>query len=257
MTNAAQQQPLRGVLVPRPHELPEGAIPFYDHELDVPQSLAHRVHTYETGLVLSDVAKEAGLLFMSDEPIWYLHPENDEQRVYYGDFVFATGDDTSSITADSLLLVIEVVSSNDRRRELKDTYFSRLLNERNSVPELGLIFPEIEDARALTWFALVDGRYQEHAVAPGGAVASRTVPGLELRVLPRDRWQPGYKVDVYYRGELRPRFAAERERALAALQRAGEAEQRAGEAEQRAGEAEQRAARMAARLRELGIDPDA
>jgi len=293
VTSLAQREPLRAVLVPRAHEIPEGAIPYYDHELDVPQSTAHRDHVYETGLVLSHVAKEAGLLFKSDEPIWYLHPENDAQRVYYGDFVFAeAGADNESITAASLLLVIEVVSTNDRRRELKDTQFSRLLNERNAVPELGLIFPELEDARALTWFELVGDRYHERIVAPGGSIASRTVPGLELRVLPRDRWQAGYKVDVYYRGELRPRFAVERQRALDATRRADEETRRADEETRRADEEARRAdeearradeetrradeetrradeetrradeearraARLAARLRELGVEPDA
>ncbi len=51
--------------------------PFYDEELQVPQSGAHRIMIYGTGGVLESVAAEAGLVFLSDEPIWYLDPETE------------------------------------------------------------------------------------------------------------------------------------------------------------------------------------
>lgn len=213
-----------------------------DEKLNVAQSAAHRIMVGETIPILASIAEESGLLFLSDEPIWYLHPETDEQKPYYGDLVLARAVDRARITASDLLIAIEVVSTYDRRKELKDTQFQRLLNVYNDVPEFALVFPELEDARALTWHRLVDGQYQEQAVAPGGRVMSSAVPGLELVVLPRERWASGYKLEVYYGGELRPRLAGERERAQKEKARAEKEKERAD--------------RLAERLRALGIDPD-
>ena len=224
--------------------------PYFDEDLDVGQSTAHRIMVSETAPIFADIAREAGLLFLSDEPIWYHHPETDEQRVFYGDCVFAAGTDTARLTANSLRLVIEIVSTHDRRKELKDTRFQRLLNEYNRVIEFGLIFPELEDARALTWLRLVGSEYQEISVAPGASVTSETVPGLELRVRPRAQWSNGDKLEVFYRGELRPRLLGERERA-------NQERDRANQERDRANQERDRAERLAARLRELGLDPDA
>jgi Uma2 family endonuclease len=58
-------------------------------------------------------------------------------------------------------------------------------------------------------------------------------------------------------GELALERDAAEQRAEDAQQRAEDAQQRAEDAQQRAEDAEQRAARLAARLRELGVDPDA
>jgi Uma2 family endonuclease len=220
--------------VPRLHTAFEGT-PYFDEDLQVGQSTAHSIMTSESAPILRSIAEEAGILFLSDEPIWYLHPETDEQKAYYGDFVLARAVDPMRITSSDLLVVIEVVSTNDRRKELKDTRFQRLLNEYNGVPEFALVFPELDDARALTWLRLVDGEYVQEVIAPGASACSSTVPGLELRVRPRDGWAPGYKIDVLYRGEPRPRLAAERARAEREKARADALE---------------------ARLRELGVDPD-
>ena len=254
MTNAAQNK-TRG-LEPWPHA-PVLGTPYYDEDLDVGQSSAHRIMVSETAPIFSDIAREAGLLFLSDEPIWYLHPETDDQKVFYGDCVFATGSDTARLTADSLRLVIEIVSTHDRRKELKDTRFQRLLNEYNRVIEFGLVFPELEDARALTWLRLVDSEYQEFAVAPGASVTSQTVPGLELRVRPRSQWTKGDKLEIFYKGELRPRLMGERERANLERERASQEQERANQERDRADQERDRAERLAARLRELGLDPDA
>lgn len=221
-------------LEPRQHT-DFGGIPYFDRELGVPQSRSHQQMVSETGAVLAAVARDAGLLFLSDHPIWYEHPETDEQLAYYGDWVFAVGEERT-ITADGLLVVVEVVTIGDRRKEVKDTGFQRLLNEYNGVPEFGLVFPELEDSRALTWCRLEDGRYTELDVASGGRIAVRGVPGLELEVKQRAQWTDGDKIDVWYRGEHRPRLAGERARAE----------------EERA-----RADRLAAKLRELGLDPEA
>src|SRR5687768_10503805 len=91
--------------------------------------------------ILASIAEQSGLLFLSDEPIWYLHPETDEQKAYYGDLVFARAVDRTRITASEILIAIEVVSTHDRRKELKDTQFQRLLNVYNDVPEFALVFP--------------------------------------------------------------------------------------------------------------------
>ena len=244
-------------LVPRPHTAFDG-IPYYDEVLDVPQSTAHRIMVTEMSAILSAVAQEADLRFLSDEPIWYIHPESDEQRAFYGDLVLARATDVTRITARELLTVIEIVSTNDRRREIKDRRYRHLLNEYNGVREFALVFPEVDDPRALVWYRLPEGElaYEEHVVGPGGGVRSERVPGLELRVLPRERWTPGYKVDVYYQGELRPRLLGERERAEHERARA-EAERERAEAERERAEAErERAERLAERLRALGVEPE-
>jgi Uma2 family endonuclease len=256
--------------VPRLHTVVDG-IPYFDEDLKVGQSTAHRIMASETAPILTTIAEEAGLLFLSDEPIWYLHPETDEQRVFYGDLVLARPVDHMRITSSDLLLVVEIVSTNDRRKELKDTRFQRLLNEYNGVPEFALVFPELDDARALSWLRLVDGEYAEEVIAPGASARSQTVPDLDLRVRPRDAWTPGYKIDVLYRGEVRPRLAAQRARAeqekaraeqekARAEQEKARAEQEKARAEQEKARAEQEKARadaLEARLREMGVEPDA
>jgi Uma2 family endonuclease len=274
--------------VPRLHTDP-GGTPYFDEDLQVGQLKPHRIMTSETTPILAALADEVGILFLADEPIWYLHPETDEQKVFFGDMVLARPVDHMRITSSDLLLVIEVVSTNDRRKELKDTRFQRLLNEYNGVPEFALVFPDVEDPRALTWFRIVGDEYVEEVIAPGASACSSMVPGLEMRVRPREEWAPGYKIDVVYRGELRPRLAvervrAEREKARAEREKAraerekAQAEQEKARADQEKARAEQekaqaerekaradqekvradqekaRADALEARLRELGLD---
>ena len=222
-------------LVPREHVIAADAIPYFDEVLQVPQSLAHQRMVYSIGPTLSLIAQDAGLLFLSDHPIWYLDPSRGDQKTFYGDLVFAQPVEPKSITADSLALVIEVVSISDRRKEKKDVVFQRALNHYNEVPEFGLVFPDAADARSLNWCRLVDGGYQEQIIGPGGGVASEAVPGLEFRVLPREQWSDGHKLEIYFRGEHRPGPAEERTARLVA---------------------EARAEQLAAKLRELRIDPD-
>ncbi|MGE0787644.1 MAG: hypothetical protein AB7S26_18355 [Sandaracinaceae bacterium] len=255
-------EPPRGRLIAREHDA-FGGTPYYDEELGVPQSKAHRIMAVETSAVLAAVCREAGLSYLSDEPIWYLHPESDEQKAYFGDCVIGKPVDSARIVASDLLFVLEVVSTQDRRKELKDTRFQRLLNEYNAVPEFALAFPEPDDARALTFCRLVDGEYHEHVLGPGARVASASVPGLELAVLAREQWSEGHKVDVYYRGERRPRLAGERaraeqerERAEQERERAEQERERAEQERERAEQERERADRLAERLRALGVDPD-
>ena len=256
------QEPTRGVLVARLHTAYDG-IPFYDAELQVAQSKAHRIMVVDTASVLSTLAPELELVFLADEPIWYLHPETDLQKVFYGDCVLgrpvvggASPVDTRRITAESVVLVVEVVSTNDRRKELKDTRFQRLLNEYNGVPEFILAFPEPDDPRALTYCQLVNGEYQEQTMIPGATVLSRSVPGLELRVRARASWEPGRKFDILYKGEVRLPLDQERARAEHEKARAEHEKARAEKGEARAEKEKARADKLAERLRELGIDPD-
>ncbi|MCC5657005.1 Uma2 family endonuclease [Nostoc sp. XA010] len=95
-------------------------------------------------------------------------------------------------------------------------------------------------------FHLVDGEYQPLQASEQGYLWSQQLglylgayQGL-LRFFTRD-------------GQLVP---TPEETAEQAEQKAGQAEQKAGQAEQKAEQAEQKAERLAAKLRELNIDPD-
>ncbi len=217
----------------------------------MPASNPHRIAVFDIGTVLEAIAAEAGLLFLSDHPIWFIHPETDEQRAFYGDLVIARPVDRNRITADDLLVVIEVVSTDDRRKEIKDTVFQRAVNEYNEVPELGLVYPDAGDSRSLVWYTLdqENGRYQEVSLSPGGELEVAGVPELSLRVKPSSAWEPGRKIEVWYRGELRATLPEERKRAE-------EEHQRAEEEHQRAEEERKRADRLADKLRAMGIDPN-
>ena len=266
---AETQAPIRRELVPRIHTAFDG-IPFYDEELQVAQNDAHRIMAFDFGTIFGAIAQEARLGFLADQPIWYLEPDTNVQKAFYGDCVLSGAVDSLRITATSLLLVLEVVSTQERRKELKDTVFQRALNEYNKVPEFVMVFPELDDARALTVCRLVAGAYQEHVVTCGGSMVSTSVPGLELRVRPRATWERGRKIDIYYRGELRlpldqERLRAEREKASAKREkasakrerdRADEEKARADEEKARADEEKARANRLAEMLRALGIDPN-
>lgn len=229
MAEPVSKCPTGAPLERREHTDFEG-IPYYDEDLRVPQSYAHQRCIYELGPILAAVAHEAGLVFLSDHPIWSRHPETDEQKCYYGDFVLLRQTDIKRVTVEDVLVSVEVVTTSERRKEIKDTVFQRAVAEYNGVVEFGLIFPDLADPRSLSWFVLdtTTGRYRETALSSGGQVHSRAVPQLTLRVLPRDRWQEGRKIEVVYRGEVRGGLEAERQRAEA----------------------------LARRLRDLGADPD-
>ena len=262
MVRPVQPDVPRGRLLPQEHTAFDGTL-YFDEELQVPSLDPHRIMVFEMGTVFEMLAKEHGLRFISDHPIWYLDPNENVQRAYYGDLVIARDVDIQRITASDLLLAIEVVSTNDRRKEVKDRVFKLALNESNGVPEFGLLFPDADDQRALIWHVFEGERYREVAVAAGGEVAVQALPGLVIRVLPRAEWTEGHKLELVYQGEVRRPLAGERERAVQAEARADQAEARADQAEaradqerRRAEEAAAKADRLAARLRALGIDPE-
>lgn len=218
----------------------EEEILYYDAELDVATSKTHRHAAVDLCNKLEPVAQALGLFFLSDESIWYLDPNTDKQKVFFGDLVLSRRKD--SVTAKDLQLVIEVVSTYDRRKELKDTIRQRVLNEFNAVPEFGLYFPDVGDSRNFELFRLdPDARIYAPVAPKDGRLVSSSVPGLEVELLPRERWRDAFKIDVYFEG--RRLLSADEERARA--------DREAARAEQEAARAE----RLAARLRELGIDP--
>lgn len=271
MTGPAETPAPPRRIEPRLHAPVDGT-PYFDEELQLPQSRAHMAMVIELGSVLRALSEELGRPFLSDNPIWYLDVADDAQRVSFPDLaLLAPGTDVARVTAEEAPWVAEVVSTDDRRREIKDTRFQVAMNEYNEVPELALLFPELEDPRALRFHRLVEGHYQELEVGPGGSVASESVPGLELRVLPRSEWRPGRKVQIYYRGEHRlpldeavaraeeERARAEQERARAEEERARadaaeqEAAQARAESEAARARAEKAEAELARLQRELGM----
>jgi Uma2 family endonuclease len=258
------------------HEGFEG-IPYFDEDLQLAASNEHRTAVFEIGTVLETLAAENGLLFASDHPIWYFHPETDEQRRFYGDIVIARAVDIKTLTADAVLFAIEVVSTSDRRKEVKDTVFQRAVNEYNEVPEFGLVFPDLDDSRSLVWYTLDEsGRYREVSLSPGAEVAVAGMPGLVLRVKPSSKWEPGRKIDVVFRGEVRLPLRGERQRAEQERERAEQERQRAEQERERAEQERQRAEQereraeqereradrerhradiLAEKLRAMGIEP--
>ena len=266
-TSIQEPQPegeVRGRLERWEHRDFEG-IPYFDEDLQVPQGTPHQIAVYELGTILETIADELGLTFTSDHPIWFLDPDTDRQRRSYGDLVLARETDARRMIADDLLLVIEVVSTNDRRKEKKDTIFQRALNEYNEVPEFGLVFPDKADSRSLMWYRLnqESGRYEELSLSPGSEVAVSGVEGLVLRVKAAGQWEEGRKIEMFFRGEPRLPLRGERQRAEQERQRAEQEHQRAEQERQRAEQeherAEQervRAERLTAKLRAMGIEPN-
>ena len=278
MARPAVKQVMPARLVPRLHD-PVDDRPFYDTELDVGQSDAHSIMAIDLASIFGAIALDRGLQRMSDQSMWFLHPQDDRQQVAFNDLVLLKEDaDISRVTAEDALVVAEVVTTTERRKEVKDTRFQLAMNEYNQVPEFALFFPELEDERSLRYFRLNDQRlYDERSLEPGQQIMSRTIMGLAFRVMPRDKWTPGRKVEVILDGELRPPLEGERARAEEARR---EAEQARAETEQAQAETKRalaetkrahaereqmqaalddertRAERLAARLRAMGLDPD-
>jgi len=146
-------------------------------------------------------------------------------------------------------VVIEILSPGNRSKEMEEKFkFYR----RYGVKEYYLYDPETHEL--CVW--LRSGR----KLAPVAEVNGWVSPNLKVRfeVSGTEPWKiirpDGAAFRTYL--ELLADNESERNRANEASQRANEASQRANEASQRANEASQRAALLAARLRELGVDPD-
>jgi hypothetical protein len=72
---------MRNLLRAIPHQ-PEAidGIPYYDEEFDMAQSDPHRHTIYRLGTLLDQIATQAGLRGVSDYPIWYWIPEENQQK---------------------------------------------------------------------------------------------------------------------------------------------------------------------------------
>ncbi|HAS50661.1 MAG TPA: hypothetical protein DCS21_02505 [Gammaproteobacteria bacterium] len=252
--------------LPLPHP-PESMIgtPYYDDEFEMAQSIAHMHTIYYVGSLLNRVAKAADLRVVSDNPVWYWLPEAGRQRALYPDYALTANPRVDRLTADELVLALEVVSTTQPPKEAKDTVLMRERNAAHGVREFVLIYPEPDDPRSVVWHGYDEwtGRYQVAPLPTDGRYRSVAVPGLELEVLPPEEWTLGRKVRVWFRGqELRDGEAEAHRREAAEAQAAQErtrAEQERAEKEVALAEKEQeqaRAARLAERLRALGIDPE-
>ena len=273
--------------LPLPHP-PESMIgtPYYDDEFEMAQSIAHMHTIYHVGSLLNEVAAAADLRVVSDNPVWYRLPEAGMQRALYPDYALTANPRVDRLTADELVLALEVVSTTRVEKEHKDTLLMRERNAAHGVQEFVLIYPEPEDPRSVVWHRYDErtGRYQVVPLPADGRYRSVAIPGLELEVLPPEEWTLGRKVRVWFRGEevrdLRTetrcrkaaeahaeqeRVRAEQERARAEQERARAEQERTekeaalAEKEVALAEKEQermRSARLAERLCALGIDPE-
>jgi hypothetical protein len=237
-------------------------IPYFDDEFDMPQSTAHAAMIRDLGGFLDRLADWTGLRILSDNPIWYWIHEDEKQRILYPDYALARTATPQRAMATELRLALEVVSTERAEKERKDSERMRKRNAANGVPEFGLLYPELDDARALRWFQLdeVSGQYREASLAENGRFVSLAVPGLEVEVLPQPAWRLGRKIRLWYQGARIPSAEEEGQRAdqeaRRAEQEARRAEQQAKRAEQlaqRATEAEAENARLRERLRQAGL----
>jgi hypothetical protein len=248
---AAHQQ-MRARLIEKPH--PEDATvgtPYYDEELDVAQSPAHHKTVQKLGELLDRVAAWEGLQSLGDNPVWYWDADEDCQRILYPDYALTDAENLGSVTAKSLLLAIEVVTTTHRRKEEKDTIKMRNWNELNAVPEFLLLYPEPDDPRGLIAYRYNKDQvaYENVPLGPRRRFVSQAIDGLVIEELAPDARSVGRKLRVFYRGEeVRDADAADR----LALQeaRARQQEARAREAADRRVLQEAQARQQEARARE-------
>jgi Uma2 family endonuclease len=102
------------------------------------------------------------------------------------------------------------------------------------------------------------GKYEEIDAGPEQIIRSAALPGFQFRIadLTRKPRLVDLVEDEVYRNFILPEYQAERLRAEQAEQRAKQAEQQAEQDRLRAEQADQRAAKLAARLRALGLSED-
>jgi len=230
-------------------------IPFYDEEFDMAQSEAHSAMIRDLGQFLDRLADWTGLRVLSDNPVWYWFQEDDQQRILYPDYALADTRMPERSMATDLRLALEVVSTDRPEKERKDSVRMRDRNAKNGVPEFGLLYPDLDDARVLRWFWLDedDGQYREAPLPADRRFRSQAVPGLEFEVLEPDRWRPGRKVRLWYQGLLITSAEEEASRAERELGRAEHEASRAEREASRADAAEAENARLRALLRQAGL----
>jgi Uma2 family endonuclease len=154
------------------------------------------------------------------------------------------------------LLVIEVVSQ-DRRA---DYVIKRGEYEQANVPEYCIVDPKLGKQK-IRLFALIEGEdgYTYTDFLPGEEIISVVFPDFVLSVdeiLNPPLVDELVKAERAQLQESQQQAVIERKRADEEHQRADEEHQRADEERQRADEERQRAEKLAAKLRELRVDPD-
>lgn len=231
-------------------------IPYYDEEFDLMQGDPHKDAISLFLPVFEYIASEIGKKFLSDQPAWYINPDTKEQNRAAGDIVLSKQFDASITTASDLEFVLEIVTTNHKKKEKKDTEKMYIWNEYNEVSEFCLYFPDMEDKRVLWLYNIKNGVYQKTKPDKNGMLCSKVVPGLCFRELPKEKWKSGKKIELWFQGE--EIFGLGTERLLRKQAEIAKVESEiAKQKEQKRREiAENRANALAEKLKALGINPD-
>lgn len=224
--------------------------PYYDDELKISQSKEHENTINYLSYCFKFISKQLNIGCLSDNPVWYFLPKPKRgkiQKILYPDLCVSKSTDTSSATAEDLLFCLEVVSTERRRKMLKDTIIMKGRNEYNRVPEFVLIYTRSSDNRVIEYYQY-NGFYYIPLFPENGEYRSKAIKGLSIREIPRDDWKDGEKVEVLYKGEVLIKYDD--------LWDIKEEERKQADAEQERAEKEfNRAEKLAEKLRELGFDP--
>ncbi|MCB1192302.1 MAG: hypothetical protein KDK90_17785 [Leptospiraceae bacterium] len=269
-TRVAQEK--RTILQKKQHTNFGSGIPYYDDELKMPQSKEHEIAINYLSYAFKFIAKDLRLGSISDHPVWYLMPKPKKeikQKVIYPDLCVSRNTDTSQVTSEDLLLCLEVVSTERKRKELKDRIIMKDLNEYNRVPEFVLIYPRASDNRIIEYYTF-DGYGYTLLEKQGGEYQSTVLEGLSIREIPRDDWKNGEKVEVLYKGEIlvrydelwdvvnQERLEKEKQKQTANQERLEKEKQKqiANQERLEKEKHKQVAEKLAEKLKELGINPN-
>ncbi|MCB1191311.1 MAG: Uma2 family endonuclease [Leptospiraceae bacterium] len=231
-------------------------IPYYDEELGLMQGEAHKRAIIKYAPCFEWIEEKLDLRFLSDQPIWFYNPQKGKQVGIAGDLVLAKQVDVSKITAESILFYMEVVSTDDPRRENRDTIEKKPLCEYNGVPEFGLYFPDLKDERIFQLYRLVNGVYHPVMENESGKWCSEMIEGLCIERLTEDEWKEGVKIQIWFGDEKLLGYAQEVERRKQSEKEKEEAESKWGDAEIARWEAEKKVKALSDKLKALGINPE-
>lgn len=225
--------------------------PYFDDELKMSQSIEHEIAINYLSYCFKYIAKNLQMTCLSDHPVWYLltKPKNGKiQKALYPDLCISKELDHTRVTAEDLLFCLEVVSTERRRKEVKDTIIMKGRNEYNKVAEFVLIFPKSSDNRVIEYYHF-NGSHYIPILQQEGEYFSRVLKGLSFREIPRDDWKNGEKVEVLFNGKILIRYDE--------LWDNLEEEQKRVVREQKRAEKERSEKELLAKkLRELGFDPN-
>jgi hypothetical protein len=154
-------------------------------------------------------------------------------------------------------LCIEGVSTSSRVMRERDTVVKKTEYAAAGVREYYLLHPS---PRLRQFYQLnAQGVYEPLPVGPEGVVRSTVLPGFQWRLADLERRPPLERLsgDPVYRGYVWLKYQQQQALTEQERQRAEQERQRAEQERQRAEQERQRAERLHARLRALGVDPDA